>query len=102
MSVSLVSWIGTFYNYALLLKYQTNFNYLTLILSIITIIFIMTVLAMIFGHYNAFYPTVRIHMDNLSIVKGKLIKYNETILLVVDSRLVRINRNKILFVEELD
>lgn len=57
---------------------------------------------MIFGHYNAFYPTVRIHMDNLSIVKGKLIKYNETILLVVDSRLVRINRNKILFVEELD
>lgn len=62
----------------------------------------MTVLAMIFGHYNAFYPTVRIHMDNLSIVKGKLIKYNETILLVVDSRLVRINRNKILFVEELD
>jgi hypothetical protein len=53
-----------------------------------------------FNHVR--YHTVRIYLEELSIREGRLIKYDDTIYLIVNNRPVRVNRDKVLFVEELD
>ncbi len=92
----------TIYCYFSFIESESTLAFEYLILTIIALIFLLTLLAMIFSFYNVYYPLVRIHLDNFSIIECRMIRYDDTIQIVINNRLSRINREKVQFIEELN
>jgi len=71
------------------------------ILSLLLTFISITVLAILYSYHTVSYPSVKIYIENNPVpIEGSLIKFDETIILVKNKKPIRINKDKVLYIEE--
>ena len=82
------------------IKLYESWELLILGFSLLFAFLIFTLIALAYGFSNANHPLGKIYMDNDNIIEGKILKFDEYVLILKDDKRILINKDKINFVEE--
>jgi hypothetical protein len=79
---------------------SNEINLLILSLSLVLTILSLTLIALAYGFSNAFYPPVKLYLDNGKVIKGIALKFGEFIYLIDKDKKIFINSSKVVRIEE--
>jgi hypothetical protein len=102
--ISFFSWLFTLYCYGSFRQTQTSLNFVYFLLSLVLLIFTLSVLAGIFSYNTVYYPKVIIHMASTTapFTEVRLVKFAKTVRISKAEKPILINKENIDHIEILD
>jgi len=69
-------------------------------ISIVFLFFSLSLIALTYGYYNAYYPMAKLYIKNGKMIEGRILKFDEFIYILNKNKKIFVNKNDVVMIEE--